>query len=306
MKLRKKLLIITGTIIVILSLLVIPTYARYIYNAIKDMYLASKSFYFNSDKLTTSNDIYQVNNWSAIDTFTIPISLNNGKNDLLRANSDISYEISYTCSDNINCSVNSTGGTLYSSERADSFNATLSPKPDIIYNNGDQAWIELIVNSISPYKKTLKGRFYLNVGTSDVYYSIEDETKRSYLNCKITNTLDYYLVKEAFGEYSVNDRIDRNTYNGLSDIDKEKCNSALITLKFNPNVVVLDMTNSAYLNAEEYTTKEINGYKYVNSITFKMDSETSVDVKFYKAETQNDYTFPIVNNTSIINFQYTV
>ena len=35
-----------------------------------------------------------------------------------------------------------------------------------------------------------------------------------------------------------------------------------------------------------------------------MDSESSEVVKFYKADTNLDYTYPIVNNTSIINFNY--
>ena len=90
----------------------------------------------------------------------------------------------------------------------------------------------------------------------------------------------------------------------MSDEDKSKCALPLITLTFDPTVVILDMTNTAYLNAESYTTTEINGYSYVNSISFRIALESSEAVKFYKASTNMDYTYPIVNETSIVNFAY--
>ena len=98
--------------------------------------------------------------------------------------------------------------------------------------------------------------------------------------------------------------MDRLTYISLDDIDKRKCFSAEVTLTFDPEKVILDTTNTAYLKKENYTIVNINGYDYINSITFRMDSESSEVVKFYKADTNLDYTYPIVNNTSIINFNY--
>ena len=57
------------------------------------------------------------------------------------------------------------------------------------------------------------------------------------------------MVKQDFDKYKVDDRIDRNTYMELSDEDKKKCTSALISLSFDPRETILDMTSSAYLNA---------------------------------------------------------
>ena len=45
---------------------------------------------------------------------------------------------------------------------------------------------------------------------------------------------------------------------------------------------------------------------YVNSITFKMDSETSEDVKFYKADADTDYTYPFTTDESVVEFNYSV
>ena len=91
----------------------------------------------------------------------------------------------------------------------------------------------------------------------------------------------------------------------LSDNDKAKCALPLITLTFDPQVVILDMTNTAYLNAETYTTIQINNHSYVNSISFRIALESSETVRFYKANANADYTYPIVNETSIVNFAYT-
>ena len=49
---KKKVTYIIIGIIIILSTITLA-YGRYIYNEIRDFYLSSKNFYFNSDKLTT-------------------------------------------------------------------------------------------------------------------------------------------------------------------------------------------------------------------------------------------------------------
>lgn len=164
--------------------------------------------------------------------------------------------------------------------------------------------MEITVKSTYPYKKSLSARFIFKVGIPGISYAIDDVKGRPYFDLSVTNTTDYYLVKEAFGTYEINQRIDYNTYSSLSEEDKAKCALPLITLTFDPSVVILDMTNTAYLNAENYTTTEIDGYNYVNSISFRIALESSEAVKFYKANANMDYTYPIVNNTSIVDFEY--
>ena len=301
LKNKKNIYIILGITFIIFSIGI--TLGRYIYNDIRDFYLASKSFYFNSDKLTPLRGIYQIDNWSGVDTYTLTINLNNIKNNLVHAESDIEYEINYTCSNNANCSVSKTQGILYSEKQTDYFSATISPNTTL--TNKDEVWIEIVAKSTYPYKKTLSARFILKVGIPGISYSIYDEAKRPYFDLSVTNTIDYYLVKEAFGIYSINQRIDYNTYMSLSDNDKAKCALPLITLTFDPQVVILDMTNTAYLNAETYTTIQINNHSYVNSISFRIALESSEAVRFYKANANADYTYPIVNETSIVNFAYT-
>ena len=102
----------------------------------------------------------------------------------------------------------------------------------------------------------------------------------------------------------IDDRIDYQTYESLSENDKNKCALPLIKLKFDPRKVILDLTSSVFLNKEDYTVTTIDGYEYINSISFRIDLETSEVVKFYKANTKEDYTYPIVNQTSIVEFSY--
>ena len=91
----------------------------------------------------------------------------------------------------------------------------------------------------------------------------------------------------------------------MSAENKAKCKSALITLSFNPNDVVLDMTSEYFQNATNYTTTTINGNEYINSVTFNVEAISSAQVKFYKIDASRNYTYPITNNSSIINFSYT-
>lgn len=301
MKKIKHKKIIYIIIITIIALATISlTYGRYIYNEIKDAYLSTKNFYFSSDKLTVNRAIYQVDNWSAVDPYSITINLNNRKNNLVHSTSDITYEVTYVCSNNVLCSVNTQGGVLLSEKQTTTFNAVVTPNST--FKEGDEAFIEIYVKTTSPYIKTLTGRFILKVGKSGIDYKIDDQKGRPYLNFNITNTIDYYLVKTAFGNYKENDRIDRITYINLNEEDKKNCTSAEVTLTFDPDKVIFDMTNSVYLKKERYTTITIDGYDYINSITFKIDSESSENVKFYKADVTKNYTYPVVNDNSIINF----
>ena len=300
---KRMVKLIIASLILLLLFSITLTYGRYIYNAIKDVYLASKKFYFNSDKLTSNHKVYRMDNWSGVDTYQLSINLNNSKNNLEFANSDITYALSYTCSDNANCSISKTEGTIITNEITDNFTATISAKNAL--KNNDEVWIEIVAESTYPYKKTLSATFILKVGVPGISYEISDEKSSPYFNLSVTNSTNYYLVKTAFLNYEVDDRIDSDTYNALSDENKAKCALPLITLSFDPEVVIIDMTSTVFQNKESYTTTQIGGYDYVNSISFRINLESSEIVKFYKADTSQNYTYPIVNDSSIVSFSYT-
>ena len=108
---KKKIYLLLGIILFVITIGL--TYGRYAYNSLKEFYLASKNFYFYSDKLPSNRAIYQIDNWSGVDSYQLTINLNNSKNNLVHANTDINYEISYVCSSNALCSVRKTSDPLY-------------------------------------------------------------------------------------------------------------------------------------------------------------------------------------------------
>lgn len=135
----------------------------------------------------------------------------------------------------------------------------------------------------------------LVVGQENTTFEIEDSKENPYLELNITNTKSYYTVDEAFGSYRVGDRVDVDTYISLEETDKRKCHSSIVEINFDPNEIVLDLTNKEYLNADSTGTTNINGYTYINNLTIRIDALSSTLIRFYKKDVSKDYTYP---NTS--------
>ena len=257
--------IIPLLIILIIIAILVPTMtslSKYVYNAVQDYYLGSKGFYFNSDKLTTDHAEFEIaNNWSGAETYTITINLNSKKNDLLFAETDIDYTVNLTHSDNIECELSKNSGTIIGSQNGgineDYFTIKINPAGGQALANGETTWVEVEVTSTSPYEKTLSGRLIVGVGTEDISYEIMDSENSPYLEVNITNSLD---------------------------VGKD------VKLSFDPNIILLDMTSSYYLNSSATTTTEINGYSYVNSVTSFVDTLQTTTVRFYKVDPTQNYT----------------
>lgn len=251
--------------------------AKYVYNAVHDYYLGTKGFYFNSDKLTSTGSEFEIaNNWSGAETYQITVNLNSKKNDLVFAETDIDYEISFTHSDNIVCSISKTSGTIKGSTSGgineDYFTIAINPANGTGLANGVQTWVDIEVKSTSPYVATLSGRLYVGVGTADITYEIMDSADSPYMEVNITNSL-----------------------NEGKDV----------TLTFDPTVVLLDMTSSFRLNATNITTQEINNYNYVNIVTSYVGSLETTTVKFYKIDPSQDYTYQAGDTiTPIVTLTY--
>ena len=299
-KLKKQKIIIL--LILILSFAIaIPTLGRYVIVGINNFYLRTKEFYFYSDKLKDLRAIYQIDNWTGADPYTITVHMNSIENNLKKSTYDISYEISYSCSQNATCQLSKETGIIPADSNSDYFNIVITP--NIGLTTGDRVSVEINATSTSKYQKKLTATFVLVVGKEKTSYEIVDTANSKYLDLNITNTLSYYNVETAFGNYGVGDRIDVDTYLTLAETDKQKCYSALITLKFDPKKVLLDMTNTNYLNAISTKTTKINGSNYISEITFKVEPISSAVVRFYKQDVTKDYTYPIINSNSIIDFE---
>lgn len=303
MKKRNNILVVLLLLLSIFSWgALIKTYGRYIYNELRDYYLASHSFYFNSDRLDVGIKLEELDNYSGVDPYTITINMNSYKNNYIASDADITYNISYTCSSNATCEISKGNGVIYAASHVDSFYVTITPNENL--SDGETIWVEVMTKSTSPYEKTLRGKFTLKVGKMGLGYEIADVKNRAYFDVHFTNTYDFYSVNESFLNYNVGDRIDINTYLNLDEEQKNKCSSAIIEIKFNPSIAVLDMTNDAYIKHISKTTRVIDNYEYIDSFIFKVEALSSKSVRFYKSNVSNDYTYPFNNNESIVEVIY--
>ena len=260
---KTQILLIMAILICIISFIVI--FGRYLTNNMNDFFVRSKEFYFYSDKLEEDTAVFQVDNWSGVDDYVITVNMNSRKNNLKAASYDIGYTISYTCSDNAICQLSKTEGIIYSNNNSDYFNLTITPNRQL--ETGDKVVVEIEAKSTAKYQKTLKGKFTLVVGKEKLSYQITDKPQNPYMELSLTNTLSYYIVNEAFGNYSVNNKIDIDTYLALTEENKAKCSSAIVTISFNPEQVLLDITNESYSKAKNIETTTVNGKTYINKFT---------------------------------------
>lgn len=290
--------IIIATLIALSLLSFIIIFGRYLTSNVSNFFVRSKEFYFFSDKLSEDSSVYQVDNWSGVDDYTITINMNSRLNNIESATYDIGYDISYTCSDNAICQLSKTQGIINADTNSDFFNLTITPNTQL--KDGDKVVVDVVVNSTAPYKKTLKGKFTFVVGKEELTYQITDQSQDPYMLLSLTNTLTYYTIKEAFDSFHVGDRIDIDTYLSLSEDKKAKCYSAEVKISFDPRDVLFDVTNSVYSDATNITTTNIDGKTYINGFTIKIDAISSREIRFYKVDVNKDYTYPNSNNDKSI------
>lgn len=294
---KKQILLLLAIVLCSVSFVIV--FGRYVTNSVNNFFLRSKEFYFFSDKLSEGIDIFQIENWSGVDDYTIIINMNSRKNNLEVATYDIGYDITYTCSDNAICQLSQTSGVISSDDNTDSFNVIITPNTQL--KTGDKVVVNIKATSKTDYVKTLKGKFTLVVGQEDLTYQITDKPNTPYAELSITNTLTYYVVEEAFGDYQQGYKIDIDTYLALTEEEKAKCYSSIVTVAFDPEEVLLDNTSESYQEALNITTETINGKSYINSITLPIEAISSVNLRLYKVDTSQDYTYPNINNYSVVS-----
>lgn len=296
---KKQILILFLLLICMISFVI--TFGRYVSKSISYFLMRSKEFYFYSDKLDEDMSIFQIDNWEGTDPYTITINMNSRKNNLVSASYDISYDIECSSTDNVICELNKNNGIILESTNSDTFNIVVTPNRQL--DSGDRIIVDVTVKSTSHYDKTLKGRFILVVGVEKLAYEITDSTQNPYLELCFTNTLSYYIAKNDINGYSSGDKIDIETYLGLSDDIKQNFYSARATVSFDPNEILLDNTNINYSKFTNVTTTVINGKTFINGFDVSIDASSSLNIRFYKLNVGNDYSYPNDNNECILTIE---
>lgn len=310
-KKRKKISKKTKYIIIFVSLFVvlftlIATFGRYVYNVYHNYILETKGFYFNSTVMSINDSKHSINNWDGVNGYPLTIDVNSKKNELVSTEVDISYDIGIECSSNIRCVLSKTEGIIPATKKFDSYGITIYPATNFTTNQ--TATVKTWAKSTYPYVKTLSTTYTIGIETSNFSYKIIDSPYSKYLTIEFTNAFTYYKVATAFGTHSRGDNISIDEYNSLTDSQKQNCISAQVTIDYDPNLILLDMTDATYKNrvSNSETLETINNHRYVNGFKFKMEASSNAKIIFYKTDSSKDYSYPS-NTSSIINVDnYTV
>lgn len=285
-------------ILCIFTLSITPTLSRYIYNSISSMIMESQGFYFSSSVLSMDNNEFKINNWDGVNSYYLNIDVKNRKNEYVYANTDIEYDITVSCSNNVTCSLSKESGVIHKDSEGDSYIISMSPTKQI--KEGELVTINTTATSTSPYKRKLSATYSIGIEKRGFSYKITDNENDKFMLLELTNAITYYQVEEAFDDYTKGDKISVETYKQLDDVNKKKCFSAIVTLSFDPNTILLDMTDSNYKRSISSQSTNLNNSSYINGFSFKVDATSTEKVKFYKKDITKDYTYPIINDNSIV------
>lgn len=268
-KLNKKKVALV--IIILIMLITLPIFGRYVYNNVRDAYLRSRNFSFTSNLLATSEKTYKYANWSGSEPYELDLQLYSYENELSLFNyegSGLEYKLTCTVDDSTKATVHIDDSNENKSEETDYIpNATnikdikIYLKPATTLQGGEVINLTITAETTKPYKKTLSAKFQIMVSKQLVSYRIEDEEESIYATLKLINA-------------------------------QNEDNS--ITLAFNPETVMIDTTDEAYINKVSETTTKISGsdVEHINSVTITLGAGQSEDIKFYKKDKSKNYTYP--------------
>ena len=271
----KKLII---CIILLISIMIMPTFSRYVYNNVRDLYLKSQNFSFSSNLLTTMGKSYKYANWSGADDYELNLQLYSYENELSLFEYEgdgLAYSISCEVEDttkataHIETVAGDSTDTGYIPNTTNVKDIKIYLKPTANLAVGDTVKVVVTASTTVPYEKTISATFNIKVTGQGITYSIEDEEASIYANLKLVNT---------------------------------KSETNTLTLSWDPSKVVIDVTHEYYENRNQAkdTYKTVNEVQYVSSITFDMEPEDVKSIVFYKKDINADYTYPGGTATSMI------
>ena len=261
------------------------TYAKYVYKEAHNYYLQSKGFYFTSDYLDVNTKQTVNNYW---DGSSVYFNIKNNINESIVTDYDINYKVKCTTNNaNATCNLNGSGkneidGVLklnavcenntsdgvdtstFTYEECSSNGYTWNNKVvskemyfDIVGDDISRVNVNLEISSISPYKKTLVGKFILN---------------------KVKTTTDIDIKYKDYSEY------------GILNLRNNSNTTRCVVVSFDPNNLLVNEYNTA----KSYTKNSDN---YIDSLTISINSSSSANYKFYKKNniTYDASSFTIVD-----------
>lgn len=287
-------------IALIIFVVIATVFGRYIRNIIHNYILETRAFYFNSSILNINGKSYSITNWDGVNSYPLTIDLNNKKTDDVYTTTDITYTVSVDCPSTVICTLSKTSGVIHPLDETDSYQIVVTPVQR--FGENDTVTLTTSVSSTAPYHKTMSATYTIGVETSDFGYEIVDSVNAKYLTINFKNAVPFYKVSEAFGSYAVDDIVSLDDYTLLDPVDQAKCYSAIVSVRYNPRDLFVDMSNKYFINrlSSNYYEETIDGSQWVSGFSFKVNASSSSAINFYKNDITENYTYPIVNDTSAI------
>lgn len=152
-------------IVIVLSGITVPILGKYLLEKSGQLGIQADDFYFTSDLLeepSTNNTFPEYTLGKGIDT--ISFKLNNYEDSLRFTKTDIKYNITVTNS--LDVKVYETTGTITTGSEKNSVSINIPSLETGTYI--------VVVNSTSPYSKTLKGKFIIQELDNEISYTVSD------------------------------------------------------------------------------------------------------------------------------------
>ena len=253
----------------------VVNYGRYVKEIVETYYLRTKNFYFNSDKLTTTDQTYAISPWGGTTDYELHINMNSLLNSLKGTDSQIVYDVSCTCDNTVTCKFSNGNSSerryINPGSHEDNFNVVVTPKTTSVFDTGDEIEVNVVAESVSPYHEVLSARFVLKVGNYGVGYTIEDQMGRLYLDVLVTNTKD---TDPALVTLDIPD---------LTKVNIDESND-----------ILNNITNSwnGTINGEmDYQVPpQSHNNSYMKKIEFYVQPKSSVLVRYYKRNPNVKYS----------------
>lgn len=280
-KLNKKKIIIC--VLIILFIFSSSVFGRYIYHSIREAYFLAKKFYFSSNVLNTTGANYQYTSWGGLDEFAVEFSLYSYNSALDKLDYDLNYNV--TCENlstdkitvaiegsTINNGLKSTGTILHGEPNNNESIVRILVNPKTTLNKGENVRFKVTAETTEPYKKQISCTYTLTVAQeTENTFEIEDVENRDYAILKLVNKYE---------------------------------TATPVILEFDPRNLRLDLNDEIYRDNNGVTTENISGETFIKKIEFTLEAESAKNVKFYKVDKSQNYSYTGVSGTSPITVTY--
>lgn len=279
MKYKKKIIIVL-VLVVLVSTLLISSFARYGFNHVWNYYLESRGFYLTSD--------YLENNKKNINTLwdggSVHLNVNNYANNNLITDFDIHYDITCTVLNNdpYVCKINGTNNSKVS--------MTLSSNSRCI-NNIDSEDVSLLGKS----ECEIGGYEWTNLMVSqDVYFDIQSLNQEEINNANVRITVDSTSPyrKSISGTFSLfkNNQIVGEISKQIDD--NELYDDLIITNSYNIRKCVLvnfDNTKRIVDKGNDFISPTTSDNGYINAFKIIVDAKSNKKIRFYNKDLSTNY-----------------